>query len=190
MSDLDLIETVTIEYRSTGANDRAAEAGRVGASVDKVTRANDDLAASEDRVAVAGNRTTQYRNSAVTAAERLQRTLDAEYKAQKQMEAALRDIERARQQGLISMSREGELIGLAEQRYSSAADAIKRAAAANTNHAQTSGIAAHQLQNLGYQINDVVTSLASGAPAFSTTRPRGTWPFSASAAPPTAHSAT
>ncbi|MBP2495379.1 Ca2+-binding EF-hand superfamily protein [Methylobacterium sp. PvP062] len=166
MADLDTIQEIRIVASTEGVNETIAAANRLGTSLDKLATTNDNLAASEAQVAVAGDRTTKYRISAAAAADRLQRSLDAEYRAQKQMEAALKDIERARSQGIISATREGELLKLAQDRYSGVAVAMNRASAANTNHAASSGIAAHQLQNLGYQLNDVATSLASGAPLF------------------------
>ncbi|KQS66497.1 hypothetical protein ASG32_30700 [Methylobacterium sp. Leaf361] len=173
MNDLDLITEVQIVASTEGVQPTIAATERLGTAVDKLANSNEALAGTDDQVVAAGERVTKYRISAAAAADRLQRQLDSEYRATKQMEAALRDLERARAQGIISVTRQNELIALAEQRFGGAAAAATRAAAANENHAKSTGIASHQLQNLGYQLNDVFTSLASGAPAFQVVAQQG-----------------
>lgn len=166
MADLDTVAEVVVEARAVGVQQTTAATERLGRAVDGLASANDDLARSEGGVATATDRQTRYRISAAAAADRLQRQLDGEYRASKQMEAALRDLERARQQGIISASRQMELIKLAETRYAPAAAGADRLAAANSNVARSGEIAGHHLTNLTYQLSDVAASLGSGASPF------------------------
>lgn len=91
--------------------------------------------------------------------EGLQRSLDPAYRATQQLAKVERDLGLARDQNLISLGRHNELLGLAQEKYMGTANS---AAAANTNIKLTTG----QVQNLGYQLNDVATMLAMGASPF------------------------
>lgn len=132
MADLDTIAEIVISARTEGVREAMSAVDGLTKSADRLSAANDDLAQAEAAVATGTERSTRYKISATAAAERLQRQLDAEYRQQKQLEAALRDLERARQQGVITAAREAELARLAEQRYAGTASAARDAAQAVT----------------------------------------------------------
>ena len=147
---------------------RAAVAAtdRLGASVDRLANSNEELVATDAQVAAVSERSTRYKISAAAAAERIQRQIDQEYRAQKLMAEALRDLERARQQGIISASREAELITLAQQKYGGLTAGVTRAGAANENFHRSAGITANQLQNISYQLQDAAVQLQGGQSPF------------------------
>ncbi|MBN9022166.1 MAG: phage tail length tape measure family protein [Rhizobiales bacterium] len=147
-----VIRQVTIKAQASGVASAAAELNR--------------LSAAQDGVTVASDRAERRTLSVERAYERLQRQLDAGYRATKQFEAAQRDLDRAMDQGLIDQQRYGQLIDLAAERQARAAAASHAMATAQVSSANGVKLNAGQVQNLSFQLNDMAVMLASGQNPF------------------------
>lgn len=97
--------------------------------------------------------------SVATALNRQRMADDVNYRMQVQQERALKTYNNALNQGLITTSQYAEAQVRVQQRY-------KVTEAANDNLSKKTGLAAHEMKNLGFQVNDVATMLASGSSPF------------------------
>ena len=148
----DVIKRITIEAKSRGVAEASADLNR--------------LAAAQDGVAVASDRTERRTLSVERAYERLARQIDADYRATKQFEAAQRTLNAAMDQGLIDQARYSNLIDLAAERQARAAVATRAAAVTHAASAGAVKLNTGQVQNLTFQLNDMATMLASGQSPF------------------------
>lgn len=153
------VDEVVVRARSEGVKETTSD-------LDKLTAAETRSSDANERTAAANEKATRARQTAAQALDKLQRLLDAEYRMTRQMEQAQALLNRAWEQGAISAGRHADLLRMADGQYSAAAAGANRLATANENHAKSSTIAAYQLRNLGYQLNDVATMALSGSSAF------------------------
>lgn len=145
MPSLQTIRTLTVRAQTVGADEATAKLYK--------------LADAQDRVAVVSERTTRTTLSVERAYDRLQREFDATYRAQERLTRVARDLDRAEQQGLATAARRAELMAAAEAK-------IMASVRANDNLGKSTGAAGQQIQQLGFQLNDIATSLASGSSPF------------------------
>jgi len=137
--------SVLIEGKTRGVKEAAADLNKV--------------AAAQDNVASKGAKTSRATLSVERAYARLQRSLDPVHRGQLQLEKVERTLLRAREQGLVSIERQNELMALANQRYMTQNAVVGQAVNANQLNAA-------QLTNLNHQIADIGVSLASGQSPF------------------------
>jgi hypothetical protein len=152
MKESDIIRNISIRYKSEGADKVRADLKALGITADQVSKSSDNLATVTETSA-------RRHTSAAAAYERQQRALDVVYRQTQQFEKVQRTLDQAQQQGLATGQRHAELIALAAQKYGISS------VAANDN-AKKIGLTAHEMKNLGFQINDVGTMLASGSSPF------------------------
>lgn len=148
----EIIEDVTIRARSEGVDATAAAAERLA-------RAGDAVVASSDRQ----SRSTL---SVERALDRLQRQIDSAYRESQLFEQGQRTLDRALQQGRLSAEGYERSLGLLQTKYGSSAVAINDNTATLSRFEKQTGLASHQVTNLGYQLNDVAVSLAGGQSPF------------------------
>lgn len=144
-------ETIRI-IRIRGQTEGLAEAA---AQLNAVGKAQDALSASSERI-------TRSSNSVQAALDKVQRQLDSNFRSAEQMARVERTLLLAREQGRIGAERQAELMQLAEQRFSAATRANDNFARSSTMGAKSTELASYQLANLSFQIQDVVTGLATG----------------------------
>lgn len=89
------------------------------------TAATQQLSAATDALATKTETVTKSQTSAAAALDRVQRSLDLNYRSMKQFDNAQRDLDRAQQQGLITTARHAELMVLANARYQEATNGQK-----------------------------------------------------------------
>jgi hypothetical protein len=99
----DIIRRVTLMFSAPGADQTAQQLNNV--------------ATAEDRVSASSSTMSRATLSAQSALDRLQRSVDTEYRSQQSLASATSVLSRARGQGLIDASREAELLELAKQKY-------------------------------------------------------------------------
>lgn len=75
------------------------------------------LAAAQNHVALAADTETKAHLSSASALNALQRSLDAEFRSEQNLEKVHRTLTAARNEGLISITRENELLTLAADKY-------------------------------------------------------------------------
>lgn len=97
--------------------------------VDEASRKLRDLAAAQGTVATATETTSQSTLSMERRINSLQRSLDAEYRAQQNLAKVNKDLSAARAQGLITAQRQAELSDLAAKKFGVESAAAARAAA-------------------------------------------------------------
>jgi len=102
MPSLNVVRRIDIEGRTTGVDEAKAKVEALG-------KAHDDLVVASDKVEKA-------QLSAARALERVQRTYDAQYRAEQRAISATRTLDTARAQGLISHQRHAELLEMIEGR--------------------------------------------------------------------------
>ncbi|MBN8958585.1 MAG: phage tail length tape measure family protein, partial [Rhizobiales bacterium] len=146
MPSLDTIRKVTVQGRSDGLQPLAADLKAV--------------AAAQDGVAAASGRSQRATLSAEKQFNSLARRLDADLRAQQDFEKAAKTLDRAQQQGLVTQDRHLELLDMAAAKYG----VYKKAQDGVT---ASSGLARHELVNLGRQFQDVATMAAMGASPMS-----------------------
>ncbi len=147
-----VVQDVTIRASSEGVDQAAA-------SAERLARAGDAAAASGE---------TQSRSalSVQRAYERLQRQIDMNYRQQQLFEQGQRTLDRALQQTHISAEEHARSLALLQARYGATAAAVNDNVAPISRFQKATGLAAHDVQNLGFQLNDVAVSLASGQSFF------------------------
>lgn len=124
-----------------------------------VTKATTDLNAmanASEGVRLSSIKQEKATTDLSSAVEKLQRRLDSQYRAMQQHVANEKLLDSAVAQGAISIMRKNELMALSAER-------INTAATATGNFTKSSGLARHELVNLGRQVQDVGTMFAMGA---------------------------
>lgn len=143
MPSLDTIRTLTIKATQDG--------------VDDVTKSLNDLATAQGGVATASDTTSKSTLSAASALNKLQNSLDPNYRATTQLSAAQTTLGKAWEQGLLSADKYTQLMALASQRFD---DASKKASPFAT---ALSGVKS-QLIGLSAGLGPVGTTLAALGP--------------------------
>jgi hypothetical protein len=85
--------------------------------IDETTSSLNKLAGAEAQVAVQSDNVTKASISTTNALDRLQRSIDSEYRSQQSLSSAATVLSRARGQGIIDMNEEQRLLGLATSKY-------------------------------------------------------------------------
>lgn len=88
-----------------------------GPGVAETTAALEKLAAAQNHVAVASDTEAKAHLSSASALNALQRSLDSEFRSEQNLEKVHRTLTAARNEGLISITRENELLTLAADKY-------------------------------------------------------------------------
>lgn len=150
----------------TNSRQRAADIAAYGRELDKTAKAAQKMgrdaaatAAQIDRLGDAARvgaiDAATATNTHAAAIDNLRMKYDPLFAAETRHAAALRDIAQAERMGAIST----QVANAARMR---SAQIMKESIQANVAGARSTRLHAHQIQNLGYQVNDVIVSLASG----------------------------
>lgn len=110
----DVIRRITVQGKSEGLEQLEVKLREVGAA--------------QGAVAVASEKTERSTLSLQTRINGLQKSLDAEYRAEQQLVRIHKDLDAARAQGLITAQRQNELATLAAAKYRVEGESAKRAA--------------------------------------------------------------
>lgn len=141
-------------YRRLSVQGRSEGLDKVATDLRDVATAQKEVGAASQATATVTEVSSRKTLSAAAAYDRLQRSLDPVYQAQQRLAAAERVLDRARDQGLIDLSRQNELLGFAAQRYQQLAPAIDTVAARMSEGAMAS--------------NRLITGMSAGAVALGT----------------------
>ncbi|MGQ4273391.1 phage tail length tape measure family protein [Terrihabitans sp. B22-R8] len=125
--------------RLLGVNDNQAGAARASAA------AFEDAAREADQLAAKANA--------------LRGSLDPVAAAQQRLNAELAEYNSLASAGVISSGELAQANAMAHKRFSAIVDPLDQAG-------KKTGLAAHEMKNLGFQLNDAVTMLASGSSPF------------------------
>jgi hypothetical protein len=124
---------------------------------------------SLDRLATVEEKVTRATRTTADGLERMISRLDARTRAERQLAASLEQLQRLQQENIGTDARRAQAVGLVVQRYHEQIAAINKLnGAANDNNralgqATTNTRAFNQsMAQLSFQVNDVVTGLASG----------------------------
>lgn len=148
MATLETIRRLTIQGRTTGV----AEATQALTALD---RAQTKVAQTAEGVAVATDNSAKRQVSVARQYDNVRAKVDDAFRSQRQFQRDQAVVNRAFQQGSIGAEEHANTIALLTQRYGA------NSVAANENVKQT-GLARHELVNLGRQAQDVGTMLAMG----------------------------
>ena len=130
-------------------------------------------AAVQQQVNAAAQRAAQETEVYAKSLDGLRAKYDPLYAAQKQFLAAQDEIEQANKLGALSDEQRISALDRANATYQNQRIEIDKATAANGRLGKSAGLNAYAWQNLGFQINDVITSLASGISPFQTIAQQG-----------------
>jgi phage-related minor tail protein len=139
------IRDITIRAKAEGVAETKAAAEGLGRAVDGAVRANDNM--------------TRSTLSVDRALDRVRRQIDDAYRQTQRFEAGQRTLDKALAMNRISADEHDRAMAQLAQRYG----AVARA---NDNVAKSTGLARHELINLGRQVQDIGVSLASGQSPF------------------------
>ena len=117
-------------------------------AVTKATADLNNMAKASEGVSLASLKQEKAHLSLTPKLERLQRQLDAQYRAEQQYLQHQRLLDAAVAQGTISIGRKNELLALSAARTSTAVTA-------NENFAKSTNASKAALTNLSFQINDI-----------------------------------
>ncbi|MBK5958119.1 hypothetical protein CCR97_08300 [Rhodoplanes elegans] len=145
--ELNAVRTLRVVGRSEG--------------VDRVASDLRDVADAQQAVAVSSDTMTRRQTSAARSFAAMNAQVDPAVKAQQAFERAQRIADRALQQAVITQNEHARVMEQARRRY---LDIVP----ANENLARSTGLAAHEMTNLGRQTADVFTMLAMGQSPFMT----------------------
>ncbi|TDT94551.1 lambda family phage tail tape measure protein [Azorhizobium sp. AG788] len=156
MPTLETIARLQTEMVSTGAD-------KVAADIRKVEAAQDAAASSGEALATVTDTVARRQLSGATALERVRKAVDDEYRAQQRLVQTQQVLDRNLQQGNLTQEEHARLLSLAATRYTVAKQANDNF---SSSAASGSKLAAHEVQNLTFQLNDAATMLASGSSPF------------------------
>lgn len=128
-------------------------------SVDNMARAVDGLAVSEEKL-------TRATRASEQGFERLVGKIDPAARAQQKYQQVIEQVQRYEAAGIGSAQQRANVVSLATARYEQQIRALGGAAVANDNFAKKTGLASHEIKNLGFQLNDIATMLAMGQSPF------------------------
>lgn len=134
--------------------------------VEETATAARKLGQATDAGAVAVERMNRVQASAASALERFAERMDRAYKAQKEFERAQDLLTRAQAQGLASTTAYQRAVEALAERQARLSGATNDNVQTMGRFQRATGLAGHQVTNLGYQLNDVAVSLASGQSPF------------------------
>lgn len=155
MADL-TVRRLEVRATSEGVDALKAKLEGIATAQTQVARAGDALGFATETL-------SRRQLSAASSFERLQRNLDGSYAAQQRYAASVRDLDRATAQGLVTEQRRAELLGFAATKFGTASVANENFRRGLDFTTRQSGLARHELINLGRQAQDVGTMFAMGA---------------------------
>lgn len=152
MANVQSIKEAVIRGRSEGLD-------KVAADLNKVADAQEKVATTGQTVATVTDTTTKKQLSAANAYDRFKKSIDAAYASEQAYAKDMKVLDRTLAQGLITQEQYAKDLDLLS---------LKHAAARKTNDNFAAGtkLSAFEMQNLGFQLNDVATSLGSGSSPF------------------------
>lgn len=107
------------------------------------------------------------------ALDDLQAKYDPLFAAEKELVATEAEINKAAAAGALTEQQRVKALDQAASRFNNQRIEIQKSEEANTRLSKSVGLNAYAYQNLSYQVNDVVTSLASGISPFQTLAQQG-----------------
>ncbi|MCZ0734575.1 phage tail length tape measure family protein [Phreatobacter sp. AB_2022a] len=139
--------------------------GRASQAADVATKKSDDLSAAVRRVQnVSLNSVTIDR--AAKQIDAIHARVDPAFMANKRIELAASRIDRAVSLGITSREQGDDLLARYRETVERTIAPTTRLAGANDNFAKSTGASAYAVRNLGFQVNDIATMLASGSSPF------------------------
>ncbi|WP_296585743.1 phage tail length tape measure family protein [Xanthobacter sp.] len=153
---------MTTEINELRIEAKTESLARAESDLNKVADAQQRVATTGEVMATATDKAVKRQVDASAALDRLRRKIDDAYRAEQDFAAGQRLLDRSLAQGL------------GPQEYARLLDQLRVkygvARTANDNFSQSAAkgakLTANEMTNLGYQLNDVATSLASGASPF------------------------
>ncbi len=159
-----VVSLLTIDARGAEAGSavyvRSMQAAQ--AAVDRIRDAEDRATAARERSL--GIMTTQQDGMSKTARawEKLRASTDPVIAQQKEIERATLAADAAFRRGLATQEEAARVVDLVKARYQTAANANDNFATSAANVNKQTGLARHELINLGRQVQDIGTQLAMG----------------------------
>jgi hypothetical protein len=150
MPTVETIRRVTVQARQEGVT-------QVTAQLHGLSQAQDEIARSAANTATVTDISSRRQLSAARAYDRIHASLDATAKAQMQFARQQRVLDQALNGGAIGVEDYNRVLGLARKRFE---DLVP------DSTPKKIGLASHEMKNLGFQLNDAVTMLASGSSPF------------------------
>lgn len=150
-----LVQDITIHAQAVGVNETAAATTKLG-------RATDAALVSADK-------TEKRQLSLAGAYDRLQRSIDVNYRMQKQFDSGQKILTASLNGGRISAESYQRSIGLLEAKYGAGAQAASRLSASNDNLSRASSAAATASAGLGTSLRSIgglAVGLASALAAY------------------------
>jgi phage-related minor tail protein len=148
MASLETIRQLTVRGVSQGLDTLVRDLNAATEAQQKNTAAGEAAATVTDRAA-------GRQISVAQAYERVARQYDVGYRQQQEVARVTRVLDAAWVQGSITAARHAEVLGMVAERHRSTAKAVE-------DHGRATGLAAHQWTNLSFQMNDLLTGVASG----------------------------
>ncbi|MFG1349097.1 phage tail length tape measure family protein [Xanthobacter autotrophicus] len=136
---------------------------KVQGDLNKVADAQRRVSETGETMATVTDTTSKRQLSAANAVDRLRKAVDEEYRAQQAYLAGQRSLDRAMAQGIITQEEHGRILGQLSTKYAAAKTSNDNFAEGAAGGAK---LAAHEVQNLTFQLNDAATMLASGSNPF------------------------
>jgi hypothetical protein len=131
-----------------------------------LSKAQDQVAASGEKLGTVTDINTRRQISAAQAIDRLRASMDSTYRAQQQLERGQALVDRAFQQGAIDANRQAEMLGMLQQRY-------RQATAGSAGLHQANTLSSQQLGVMQFQLQDIMVGLASGQSPFTVMMQQG-----------------
>lgn len=145
MATLDTIRRLTIQYQSVGG--------------DAVKRELDSVIAAQKASGTSADGASKSVLSLEKQVKALERAIDPAARAQQAFQKQTGLVSSALAQGAISTERASQIMGILNGRMVDTAGSQMKAA-------QSTGLMSHEMKNLGFQLNDVLTMLAMGSSPF------------------------
>lgn len=144
-TSLEAIRRITMEAREKGFDE-------VAAKLDKITKAQEGVAASATTVEKSSGSTEQ-------AFKKVERQLDSNVVAYQKYASSIKAVADAQAQGLVTQQRSADLFSLAETRLRKTTGTLDKVGDAT-------GPARHEMQNFMAQVQDIGVSLVGGQSPF------------------------
>lgn len=151
-TSLQTIRRLTIEGRTTGVKEATDQ-------LSALSRAQTSVSKSADGMAVSTDTSSKRQLSAARSYDTVRAKVDDAYRSQVQYQRMQGIVDKAFNQGAIDQQEYARTSQLIVQRFG------QMGGAANDN-AKKIGLNSYEMKNLGFQVNDVATMLASGSSPF------------------------
>lgn len=159
-----VVSLLTIDARGAEAGSaqyvRSMKAAQ--SAVDRLRDAEERAAAARERGAGVMLAQNDGLSRTARAWERLRSSVDPAIAQQREIERAQLAADSAFRRGIATQAEAARVVDLVKQRYGAAASANDNFAASAANATRQTGLARHEMINLGRQVQDVATQLAMG----------------------------